>query len=315
MISLTRSLTTLAHTSLGGLVASSTARVSLTPALLSAFSSIALNELTYMPGEKKQKRRVGRGVGSGRGKTCGRGHKGRRARSGGTVKVRTATNMSRRVLAPSSFADCTATLFAPTQIGFEGGQTPFWRRVPKRGFTKPNQKPLETLALSKIENYIAMGRMDPVGSGNGGSITMKDLVDNGLLKKIQHGVKLVASDKIGHKWKRAYNSDSGRGYKCAYPLHLEVSRVSKQAAEAVESAGGSVVATHFNRLALKALLKPDKFDPGLLPRHALPPPKMREYYTQYENRGYLSLEVQLERQLKRLGVEDAVDFEEMRKRK
>ena len=58
-------------------------------------------------------------------------------------------------------------------MGFEGGQTPFWRRMPKRGFTKPNAKPLETLGLNKIENYIAMGRLDPVGTGPSGTITMK----------------------------------------------------------------------------------------------------------------------------------------------
>ena len=101
-------------------------------------------------------------------------------------------------------------------------------------------------------------------------------------------------------------------YKFAYPLNLEVTRASSAAIAAVESAGGKITAAHYNRLGLRALLRPDKFDPALLPRRARPPPKMREYYTRFENRGYLSVEVQLEKQLERLGVADAVDFEKMR---
>ena len=85
---------------------------------------------------------------------------------------------------------------------------------------------------------------------------------------------------------------------------MEVSRVSKQAAEAVEKAGGFVVAAHYNRLNLRTLLKPHKFESGMMPRRARPPPKMREYYTQFENRGYLSLEIQLQQQLKKLGVDN-----------
>jgi len=232
---------------------------------------MALNELTYVDGDRKKKKRVGRGIGSGRGKTCGRGHKGKKARGGGSVA-----------------------------LGFEGGQTPFWRRIPKRGFTKPNAKPLETLGLNKVENYIAMGRLNQVGTGPNGTITMKDLLDADVLNSIKHGVKLVASDKIGSKWKL----EGGRGYKFAYPVNLEVSRVSKQAAHALEKAGGSVVAAHYNRLNLRNLLKPNKFEEGMMPRRARPTPKMREYYTQYENRGYLSLEIQLQQQMKKLGVEN-----------
>eukprot|EP00518_Triparma_eleuthera_P003305 CAMPEP_0182464682 /NCGR_PEP_ID=MMETSP1319-20130603/8778_1 /TAXON_ID=172717 /ORGANISM="Bolidomonas pacifica, Strain RCC208" /LENGTH=307 /DNA_ID=CAMNT_0024664341 /DNA_START=141 /DNA_END=1064 /DNA_ORIENTATION=- len=302
MLSTTRSLLT---SSLNSSLNSSLSRNSLSSlSLLSNFRplstnsatssalapALSLNDLTYMPGSQKQKRRVGRGVGSGRGKTCGRGHKGRRARSGGTVK-----------------------------LGFEGGQTPFWRRVPKRGFTPPNQKPLETVSLNKIETHVAMGRLSQTGSGEDGRITMKDLLDSGVVTKIKHGVKLVASDRIGPHYKRRALAGPGpspsRGYGLAYPLDLEVTRASRQAIEAVEAAGGRVTAAHYNRLGLRALLKPDKFgdDGALLPRRARPPPKMREYYTRFENRGYLSVEAQLEAQLRRLGVEGAVDFDAMRR--
>lgn len=155
-------------------------------------------------------------------------------------------------------------------MGFEGGQTPLYRRLPKRGFSRPNKKEFETLGLNKIEDYVTMGRLSVEGTGEDGFITMKDLVDAKVLTSVKHGVKLVVNDKIGRERKTG-PSDT---YTCKYPLKLEVSRVSQQAIKAIESSGGSVVATHFNRLALRALLKPHKFEDGMLPRRARPPPKM-----------------------------------------
>jgi ribosomal protein L15 len=155
-------------------------------------------------------------------------------------------------------------------LGFEGGQTPLYRRLPKRGFSRPNKKEFETLGLNKIEDYVTMGRLSVEGTGEDGFITMKDLVDAKVLTSVKHGVKLVVNDKIGRERKTG-PSDT---YTCKYPLKLEVSRVSQQAIKAIESSGGSVVATHFNRLALRALLKPHKFEDGMLPRRARPPPKM-----------------------------------------
>ena len=235
-------------------------------------------------------------------------------------------------------------------MGFEGGQTPLHKRLPKRGFTKPNRKPLETLGLNKIEDYVTMGRLNPVGTGEGGYITLKDLLDANVLSSIKHGVKLVACDKIGSRWKAGPKYRLGAGsrpflthaclfrpflcvpppslslthtrtrahhlkkkkttpkqsksYTCNYPLNLEVTRASKQAIEAVEGAGGSVVSVHLNRLALRALTKPEKFEEGMVPRRARPPPKMLEYYIQHKNRGYLSKEIQLKRQLNKLGLKE-----------
>jgi len=77
---------------------------------------------------------------------------------------------------------------------------------------------------------------------------------------------------------------------------------SEGAIAAVEAAGGSVVAVHYNKLGLRGLLKPEKFEEGMLPRQARPPPKMLEFYTQFKHRGYLSQEVQLARQMRALGV-------------
>ena len=96
-------------------------------------------------------------------------------------------------------------------MGFEGGQTPLHKRLPKRGFTKPNRKPLETLGLNKIEDYVTMGRLNPVGTGEGGYITLKDLLDANVLSSIKHGVKLVACDKIGSRWKAGPKYRLGAG--------------------------------------------------------------------------------------------------------
>jgi large subunit ribosomal protein L15 len=75
-------------------------------------------------------------------------------------------------------------------------------------------------------------------------------------------------------------------------VHLEVSRASETAIEAVEAAGGSVTCVHLNRLALRALLKPHTFE-GPLPRRARPPPRLMPFYLDFDRRGYLAPEVQL----------------------
>lgn len=76
------------------------------------------------------------------------------------------------------------------------------------------------------------------------------------------------------------------------PINIQVSRASTKAIEAIEKCGGSIETVHFNRLALRAELNPEKFDQ--LPKRARPSPKMMKYYTSYEKRGYLSPEKQLE---------------------
>lgn len=191
---------------------------------------------------------MGRGIGSSKGKTSGRGHKGRKSRSGGGIHPR-----------------------------FEGGQTPFYKTLPKRGFTNSHAEPMNPVNLGTLQDYVDMKRLDVDME-----LTLKDLVDAGVVHNIKHGVKLLA------KGSERFTT----------PLNLKVSRASRQAIEAVEKVGGSVTTVHYNKLALRALLKPHKFD--ILPKFARPPPKLMPYYTNWErNRGYLSPQAQMRDLLKK----------------
>ena len=132
--------------------------------------------------------------------------------------------------------------------------------------------------LGTLQDYVDMGRLDPKKQ----PLTLKDLVDAGITKhnSIEHGVKLLArgSERI------------------TTPLVLEVSRASQAAIAAMESIGGEVTTIHLNRLALRALLKPHKFE--LLPKRAGPPPRLLTYYRSFKNRGYLSPQVQMKKLLR-----------------
>ena len=218
---------------------------------------LSLNNLSDNAGAVKIARRVGRGIGSSKGKTCGRGHKGQKSRSGGGVKP-----------------------------FFEGGQTPFHKRIPKRGFTNPHATPMVPINVGTLQDYIDMGRLS---ISDDRPITIKDLCDAGVTKKssVKHGVKLLSHGK--ERLRDAIN--------------IEISRASKGAIDAIEGAKGNITTVHYNRLALKALLKPQKFD--VIPKRARPPPKLMPYYTSYENRGYLSPQVQL-RQKKGITIEKLV---------
>jgi large subunit ribosomal protein L15 len=133
--------------------------------------------------------------------------------------------------------------------------------------------------VGTIQDYIDMGRLLP----DQGVITLKDLCDAGICKpsSIKHGVKLLAKGKD----------------RLATPFQLEISRASEEAIEAVEMIGGEVTTVHYNRLALRALLKPEKF--LQLPKFARPPPKWLAYYSNWErNRGYLSVQAQMRSLLK-----------------
>ncbi|MED6205674.1 hypothetical protein PIB30_019973 [Stylosanthes scabra] len=191
-----------------------------------AYSLLALNDLRdNVP--RKQKTRKGRGIGSGKGKTAGRGHKGQRARKG-------------------------------SKLGFEGGQTPLRRRMPKRGFKNPFSLTFQPVGLGKIAWLINAGKID-----SSELITMKTLKDTGAIgKQIKDGVRLMGRGAEQIKW----------------PIHLEVSRVTVRAKEAVEAAGGSVRRVYYNKLGLRALLKPEWFEKKgrLLPKAARPPPKLKD---------------------------------------
>eukprot|EP00884_Botryococcus_braunii_P005661 jgi/Botrbrau1/15096/Bobra.0255s0009.1 len=164
-------------------------------------SYVTLNNLRDNPGATHSRKRVGRGIGSGLGKTSGRGHKGQKARTGRKPK-----------------------------IGFEGGQTPLRMRVPKRGFHNRFKVEWTHLNLRRVAERIEQGRLEPSRT-----ITMKELVQAGAVgKKIKHGVKLLAGgarffkhkvdlqvSQASQKAKEAVEAAGGRVTKVYYnPLGL-----------------------------------------------------------------------------------------------
>ncbi|QTA85389.1 50S ribosomal protein L15 [Desulfonema magnum] len=150
-----------------------------------------LNELSPAPGSRKSRKRVGRGVGSGSGKTAGRGSKGQNSRSGGGVRP-----------------------------GYEGGQMPIHRRLPKRGFTNIFRKEFEIVNIQDLSRF---------ESGN--VVDMAALVQKGLIKgKKKAGVRLLGKGDI--KYPLTVKLDKGKyGF-----IHI-----SKGAREKIEGAGGNVM--------------------------------------------------------------------------
>ena len=220
---------------------------------------VALNTLSPAPGSRKEGRRLGRGIGSSKGKTSGRGQKGQKARAGSSIRP-----------------------------GFEGGQTPLSKRLPKFGFTNNAfKREYDEVNIGTVQNFIDMGRLECPGPDAMGQrmITMRDLVACGLVKaQVRHGVKLLG--------KFCQNVHS--------PMHLEVSDATPAAIRAVENAGGTVTCAHYNRLAMRALLKPQKFLNRIYPRRARPPPKLMPRYLDFNHRGEYSPEIQLRNQQLRL---------------
>ena len=123
-----------------------------------------LNELQDNPGATKRRKRIGRGVGSGMGKTGGRGIKGQKARSGVAIK------------------------------GFEGGQMPLYQRLPKRGFTKPNRKKFAVVNLGLIQKFIDDKKLDA-----NTAISEEVLVQSGLVRRKLDGVRILAKGDIKAK--------------------------------------------------------------------------------------------------------------------
>jgi large subunit ribosomal protein L15 len=146
-----------------------------------------LSDLHDNAGARKPRRRIGRGIGSGKGKTGGRGGKGQTARSGVAIK------------------------------GFEGGQMPLHRRLPKRGFNNIFRKRFNELNLDRIQQAIDAGKLDPAAQ-----IDAKVLVDSGVLRRAKDGVRLLGGGTLQAK------------------VNIAVAGASKAAIAAVESAGGSV---------------------------------------------------------------------------
>jgi len=146
-----------------------------------------LSEIADRPGARKTRRRVGRGIGSGKGKTAGRGVKGQKARTGVAVK------------------------------GFEGGQMPLHRRLPKRGFNKPFRKEFNEINLGRLQQAIDAGKLDAKST-----IDAEALVKAGVVRRAKHGVRLLGEGELKAK------------------VALTVAGASKSAVAAVEKAGGSV---------------------------------------------------------------------------
>ena len=140
-----------------------------------------IHELSPAPGSRKAAWRKGRGHSSGNGKTAGRGHKGQNARSGGGVRV-----------------------------GFEGGQMPLARRIPKRGFNNIFAKPLESVNVSVLNDRFP----------DGAEIDAQALLDAGVLSKCQYGVKILGSGDLTKK------------------LTVRATAFSASAKEKIEAAGG-----------------------------------------------------------------------------
>lgn len=168
-----------------------------------------LNELRDNPGAAKKAKRVGRGPGSGKGKTAGRGVKGQTSRSGVAIN------------------------------GYEGGQMPIHRRLPKRGFTAPNAKRYAVINLKTLADAIERGALSAEGV-----IDERRLVDNGVVRRPLDGVRLLAKGEIGQA------------------VTVEVAGASKAAVEAVEKAGGRVeiVDVVAKRRAAARAAKGDKAD-------------------------------------------------------
>lgn len=139
-----------------------------------------LHELSPAPGSNPAAYRKGRGNGSGNGKTAGRGHKGQKARSGGGVRV-----------------------------GFEGGQMPLVRRLPKRGFNNIFAKPLEAINVTSLNKF-----------EDGATINVCDLLEKGILSKCEYGVKVLGNGEVTKK------------------LTVRATAFSTTAKEKIEKAGG-----------------------------------------------------------------------------
>lgn len=141
-----------------------------------------LHELKPTEGSRKVRNRVGRGTSSGNGKTSGRGQKGQNSRSGGGVR-----------------------------LGFEGGQTPLFRRLPKRGFTNVNRKEYAVINLDVLNRF-----------EDGSEVTPVALVEAGVIKNEKAGVKVLANGELTKK------------------VNVKAAKFSEAAKKAIEAAGGSV---------------------------------------------------------------------------
>ncbi len=145
-----------------------------------------LSDIADNAGSRKKRMRVGRGIGSGKGKQAGRGGKGQTARSGVRIK------------------------------GFEGGQMPLHRRLPKRGFNNISAIDYNEVNLGRIQEAVDSGKLKP------GTVSIESLIEAGVCSKMRDGVKILGMGDL------------------TAALTFEVAAASKSAVEAIEKAGGKV---------------------------------------------------------------------------
>ncbi|MGQ7791398.1 50S ribosomal protein L15 [Faunimonas sp. B44] len=146
-----------------------------------------LNELTDNEGANKTRKRVGRGIGSGKGKTAGRGVKGQKSRTGVAIK------------------------------GFEGGQMPLHRRLPKRGFTNVSARDFAEVTLGRLQTAVDAGKLDVAETIDGAALKRA-----GVIRREKDGVRVLGGGELTAK------------------LDLDVAGATRSAIEAVEKAGGTI---------------------------------------------------------------------------
>ena len=146
-----------------------------------------LNEIRDNDYARKNRKRVGRGIGSGTGKTSGKGHKGQKSRSGVAIK------------------------------GFEGGQMPLHRRLPKHGFNNIFRKKYSIINIGNIQSLIEAGKIN-----NKVKINADSLLNDGIMSKLKDGIKLLGNGELKSK------------------IDIEVSVASNSAIKAVETLGGNI---------------------------------------------------------------------------
>ena len=157
-----------------------------------------LNNIKDNVGSNKNRKRIGRGIGSGTGKTSGKGHKGQKARSGVSIK------------------------------GFEGGQMPIHRRLPKRGFNNINKVSFVEINVNRLDKLIDEKIIDP-----NKTINNKVLMDIGFINSEKSRVKLLANGELKNK------------------INIEISAISSSAKDKVEKVGGSVLIQNNEKLVKK----------------------------------------------------------------
>lgn len=180
---------------------------------MTEYVDVKENTLCNNQGAHKRKKRLGRGRGSGKGKSCGHGQKGQGHRRN--------------------------KMF----WGFEGGQTPLKKRLPKLGMSKKNQRRLDYVNIEKILYFM---QRNWLSCSPDKYITIKDLKDSGLLRRVKWGVKLLS--RGAHRLQQLKK-----------PLFIEVTDCSKQVVEIIKANGGNVRIIYLTKLKLKEHLQPGRY--------------------------------------------------------